>query len=617
MIIKIHTKFRPSSYLLEGKNGNFYIDCQLDPIDYFFENQQFLFLIDTNLSKDHTSIIYRKLDQITTLNATEVSNIFHDNYFMIAIDKEESKIHLLRDVSGVKTGYFSQTEDSIIVGSVMHKVAKKRGQVSYNKEAIGQLIYSNYLLNGFTIYKEVEEVKMGHFLSFDNEFKIIASQKEMIKLSAKDNDLSEKENFKRLRTETQKAHKGYLCNDNQVFLSGGLDSIAMLVALDDLETCKNLNSISFKVKDTTQDETVYAQSIAQYLKINNRIIEVDPEESENVQHFEEQILRMNNPYFGMWIFGNFQGAPNQMFYAGQDTRLHTPALNEVDKIAFKLLNQKDAKWVKYIARPIANNIRIVMEKLGLHKKPGMIAGNLYKMTHLFELKTYLKKFYLKLDKEKMGKKGIPTDYYDQFEKHFDFDLNKIKTPRALYNKLVELKWQEQYVYDMRYLQDIARNNNTYIAMPFYNKELAEFSSSIPFNIATKAMIGQSRFGKTLRIVYKYVLRHAFRDKLNDLVFYRAKAVSETLHQLFNGAMGSTVRKLLMQDLKRSDSFIRLFKLEEYTQQFLSKRTFGMGDVDLLSRVYYIATLTVYHKHIFKAKVKKGSFSQLKKALLFA
>ena len=32
---------------------------------------------------------------------------------------------------------------------------------------------------------------------------------------------------------------------------------------------------------------------------------------------------------------------------------------------------------------------------------GMIAGNLYKMTHLFELKTYLKKFYLKLDKEKM------------------------------------------------------------------------------------------------------------------------------------------------------------------------------------------------------------------------
>ena len=97
--------------------------------------------------------------------------------------------------------------------------------------------------------------------------------------------------------------------------------------------------------------------------INNRIIEVDPEESENVQHFEEQILRMNNPYFGMWIFGNFQGAPNQMFYAGQDTRLHTPALNEVDKIAFKLLNQKDAKWVKYIARPIANNIRIVLGML--------------------------------------------------------------------------------------------------------------------------------------------------------------------------------------------------------------------------------------------------------------
>ncbi|MFT4762122.1 MAG: hypothetical protein ACI9XO_004498, partial [Paraglaciecola sp.] len=577
-------KWSPENMIIYSKKGSIYLHYEIDSIDYFFENQRFLFLIDTNLSKDKETIICHKLAKLNDLDVKEISKIFNGNYFMFAIDKRDAQVHLLRDVSGVKTGYFTQTENGLIIGSIMHDVARKRDNVTYNKEAIGQLLYSNYLLNGFTIYEEIEEVKMGQCLTFDFKLDIAEINFETIKLAQKDNDLSPEENFQKLRKETQKAHQGYICKDNQVFLSGGLDSIAMLVALDDLEERKNINTLSFRVKDTNQDETVYAQSIAQYLTINNEIKEVDANDIENVKNFEERILKMNNPYFGMWIFGNFDGTPDQMFYAGQDTRLHTPALNEVDKLAFNLLKFQKAWWMKYLAQPAAKTARFLMEKLGWHKKGGMILGNLYKATHIFDLKKYVQKFYLKLDKEEMAKKGIPTDYYNQFQKHFDFDLDKIETPRALYNKLVELKWQEQYTFDMRYLQDVARVNNTYIAMPFYDKKLAEYSSSIPFDLATKAMKGRSRFGKTSRIIYKYVLRQAFRDKLNDLVFYRAKAVSETLHQLFNGALGAKVRMLLRDDLKAQDSFIKSFKLENYVKRFLNKSTFKMSDYDLLARV---------------------------------
>lgn len=600
MNIQIFTKpSRFANHTIQGTNNAIYFDYKLDAIDYFFENQQFIFFLDTNLSKERTNEIQQKFDELNTLNASGISKILHGNYFMVAFDKRNSIVYILRDASGIKTGYFTQTEDSIIIGSVMHDVACKRGNVQYNKAAISQLLFSNYLLNGYTIYKEVEELKMGYCLAFDFELNLLETQKEIIQLAKKDNHLSPQENFQKLRKETRKAHRSYLSQDNRVFLSGGLDSIAMLVALDDLEECENLDSISFRVKGTTQDETVYAQSIAQHLNISNRIKEVDAKDEQNIKNFEQRILKMNNPYFGMWIFGNFKGTPNQMFYAGQDTRLHTPALNEVDKLAFKLLRFRKTWWMKYVVSGIASIAIGLMDKLAWDKKQGMIFSTLYKAAHIFDIEKYVQKFYLKLDKEKMRSKGLPIDHFDEFQKHFSLDFDTIKTPRALYNKLVELKWQEQYTYDMRYLQDVARCNNTYIAMPFYNKELAEFSSSIPFDLSTKAMLGRARFGQTRRIIYKYVLRYAFKDKLNDLVFYRAKAVSETLHQLFNGALGAKVRNLLELDLNRNDSFIRLFKLENYTQEFLSKDTFGMGDYDLLARIYYISTLTIYHKYVFR------------------
>ncbi|MFT4761669.1 MAG: hypothetical protein ACI9LN_003652, partial [Saprospiraceae bacterium] len=59
--------------------------------------------------------------------------------------------------------------------------------------------------------------------------------------------------------------------------------------------------------------------------------------------------------------------------------------------------------------------------------------------------------------------------------------------------------------------------------------------------------------------------------------------------------------LLRDDLKAQDSFIKSFKLENYVKRFLNKSTFKMSDYDLLARVYYIATLIVYHKQVLGRK----------------
>lgn len=587
---------------LSVRIGFFHCTYELESTDYHVDGTHFVFFIETNLTRSKFQAIAHQLKTLSQLEQKEVHKILNGNYFLMAIEKEGMHMHMMRDASGIKTAYYSLSRSQLCVGSIMHEVARYQRHVAFNKAGVFQLLYSGYLLDGFTFYEGVSEIKMGQHLIFNEEMELVAKSVYDIKLAQYDNPYSEEENFRMLRREFQLAHKPFLSKINRVLLSGGLDSIAMLISLDDIAGGKHLDSLSFKVKDTSQDESVYSTSIAKHLDIENKLQEIDPNDPAVIKDFEAKVLRMNNPYYGAWIFGHFQGTPEEMYYAGQDTRLHTPALNEVDKWAYALLEHRDKWWLKKGLNPLSKRIIIpCLKALGWEKTNNRIFRNLYKAAHIFDLKQYINKFYLKIDKQKIRAKGLPTDYYEKITRLLDLNLENCPSKRALYNEIVRLKWREQYIYDMRYLQDIARINTTYIAMPFYNKEVAEFSSGIPFAMATKPMLGRARFGSRKNIIYKYVLRKAFRDKLNDLTYYRAKAVSMTLHQLFNGPLGDKVGHILQKDLEAKDSFIRQFGLEKVVDKYSQKSTWGFGDSDYLHLAYYIATLAVYHREVVLAK----------------
>lgn len=594
---------------LSEKIGYFHCTYALETTDYHVDGNHFVFFIETNLTHSKFKAIAPKLEALAQLEQKEVHKLLNGNYFLIAIEKEGLHIHMMRDASGIKTAYYSLNRSRLCVGSVMHEVARYQKRVAFNKAGVFQLLYSGYLLDGFTFYEGVSEIKMGQHLIFNEELELVSKSVYAVKLAQYDNPYSEEENFRMLRREFQLAHKPFLSGKNRVLLSGGLDSIAMLISLDDIANQEHLDSLSFKVKDTAQDESVYSTSIAEHLDIENTLQEIDPNAPEVIKDFEAKVLRMNNPYYGTWIFGHFRGTPEEMYYAGQDTRLHTPALNEVDKWAYSFLKHQDKWWLKNGLNPLSQRVVIPMLKaLGWEKTNNRIFRNLYKAAHIFDLKKYINKFYLKIDKQKIRAKGLPTDYYEKITRLLDLKIENCPSKRALYNEIVRLKWSEQYIYDMRYLQDIARINNTYIAMPFYNKEVAEFSSGIPFGMATKPMIGRARFGQKKNIIYKYVLRKAFRDKLNDLTYYRAKAVSMTLHQLFNGPLGKKIGQILKEDLASTDSFIKQFKLEKVATKYFDKSSWGFSDSDYLHLAYYIATLAIYHHKVVRAATTKDTAS---------
>ena len=96
-----------------------------------------------------------------------------------------------------------------------------------------------------------------------------------------------------------------------------------------------------------------------------------------------------------------------------------------------------------------------------------------------------------------------------------------------------------------------------------------------------------------------MLRQSLKDKMNDDVYYRAKAVSSSMYLLFNGVLGDLVREELKKDLLFDNSFIKQFKLNAFIDQFLNTSEFEVGDEGYLLKVYQLGMLAIYNRTVLK------------------
>jgi asparagine synthetase B (glutamine-hydrolysing) len=575
-----------------------YVSIKIDETDIQVETESFIYIIDAIIAKPNHNQLKERLSKINQIDYNVFRSICNDNFFVVVIDKKQKCIHCLRDVSGIKSGYLGINDQKICIGNNVHDVAKKLEVKKFNDNSVYQTIYSGYLLNGHTIYDNVVEVKLGTRIQVNcNSFSSEVVETHKINFAQNENTLDLKANIHLLRKGMVEAHQKYLCDKNKILLSGGLDSVAMLVALDDLTDKNKISCYAFKVKDTIQDETIYAQAAADFLHVKNSIVEIDPNDAKIYEDFEGKLLQMNNPYDGVWIFGNFKGTLDDMYYAGQDSRLHTPALSFEDKWAFSLAKYNNNPLYKYSIIPLTSLFKNFFTRLNFDVSPNRNLRGVAKLFSIFDIDAYIKNYHLKFNAKKVEKLGLDTTHYQEYINNFKIDFTHSDNKRDLYNKVVAVRWQQQYISDIRYLQDMARINKTYIAMPFYNPTLAEFSSSIPYEMATKIFVGQAEHGSKKTLINKYILRESVRDKIPDKIYYRDKGGSQTCHLMYNGILGKKVSQIFEQDLGSSDSFIKKYKLENIVNTFLNTKIWEIGSEDILLTCHYICAFCIYNRRI--------------------
>ncbi len=587
---------------IEGYNylelNDYIVNYKVEGKELFRETNDFYLFIDTNYSE-------RYIEECLSnkLTVEKLSSYFKKDGLLVLIHKTTSEVFVYRDLAGLCTGYYYSAKNEFVLSSNVHSLGKKFAN-GLNKPHVYQLLYFDFLRDGQTIYNNIKQIKVGGEIIINDKLSIIKNIFNQPNIADNENHYSETENIKRLRQEIVKAHKPYVNDLNTIFLSGGIDSVAMLIALDDLTEKQKIENHSFKVKGTTQDETIYAKSIANHLDVDLKIIERDFQKEITEDVFVKKITMMNNPYSGMWIFGNqINNNVNKTYFAGQDTRLHTPALNKLDQLAFEVftLSKKGLAplfcVLHVLMLPIRKAFDFILSKRNIHNK--FFLG-LRRASYIFNTRSYLNIVYFKLDKAYLKALKLPLNYFNSLVNTHYLDITSAKNKRMLYNILVSEKWVEQYVNDMRYMIDMVKYQGGKLAMPFYDMDLAKFSATIPFSLSIKNIKGESQFSDKPTTIHKYVLRESLKDKIDKKTYLRSKAVSRTGHIIFKQSLHDVIKKILLEDMSnKSNSFIKEYELSSFVNRFLKtdKEDWIMTDDKYLLKVYYLSCLIIYNNEI--------------------
>lgn len=510
---------------------------------------------------------------------------------------ENGCVRIFRDPSGIKTAYYKIEQNKILfISSNAHKIAKKSSNTTISKSIVDQLLYSEFVIDGNSIYTEIFEFKKGcKYILNQTKGKIEVVEEYKLALAKNDNTLSFDENKIQLKESILNSHIKSAGSENIIYLSGGIDSCVMLAALDEVVQKNSIQNITYFVKGTSQDETVYAKKAAKYLGYDCEVIEVDPHADVTIENLENRILEYNNPYIGLLIFKPHI-CSNAHYFAGQDTRLHTPDINALTNWVFNRIIKNNQINTDEKSR-LGTVFLKQFYSSSLAKSKSRYFRNLeHIVLSVLSKEDYLS--YILLKNSPIKSRKFDFDVLNNSERDNHFAMNTVvESKRHLYNLIVEKKWDEQYTDDIKYMLEMGVESNNYTQMPFYNLDLARFSSSIPFKYGAMYTEGTAEFSNNKVKVNKKLLRAAFDGQISPDVLYRKKAVSLTVSLIFNGKLGNIILKEINRDLDTSDSIIREFNYLDFVQRFRINQNWIITDQHYLLRIFYLYTILIYQKNL--------------------
>lgn len=412
-------------------------------------------------------------------------------------------------------------------------------------DASYQYLYSQFLPREKTLFKGVSQVLNSQKVTLSLSEKGVQAT---IDATIEDNfslpmtefeGKSEKELTLGLREKITQAHASRLSDSNAIFLSGGLDSQVMAIALSkDLSLGNSLASLHFSVKNARQSELEDAKLTAATLQLPFHAVEVDAEKEIDFS----ALLKMNAPYIGavsiQQLLQSADLSENTTVFAGQDTRLHTPSLQPIDE---KLLGLYRLPGFGLLASTVAR-----LALTAKYTMNGEYESKRYRQLAFFagagSTNKYLANRFFHIAYLPFQKKAEIT----KLQASITEGLGNIgiNNKRELFNTIALQLWRRQFIYDINYMHDTIGANNNKVAMPFYDTELAHYSAQLPFDLAAKMTRGRAGHGANEVSVNKYLLRKAYEGELDDSLVFRDKAVCLTAHMFFNGGLSRELENFI-------------------------------------------------------------------------
>ncbi len=207
------------------------------------------------------------LELINLIGLNKALSVMDGMFAFGLLDKQENKVHLVRDRVGIKPLFYHKSKEEIIFSSELAALKNSLNKaVEINRSSVYKYLHLGYIPSPFTVFEDVHKLEQSHILTIDLYTGDISKLKyfdsfENLKLSEIQSPISD---FKKVISQSV---KDQLIADVPVgvFLSGGTDS-SLIAALAQEHFKSKVKTFSIGFKESKFDESHYAEKVAKQLK---------------------------------------------------------------------------------------------------------------------------------------------------------------------------------------------------------------------------------------------------------------------------------------------------------------------------------------------------------------
>lgn len=509
---------------------------------------------------------YLRDNELKTSSDTEVIIALYDKFgvssfamldgmFAFSIyDSALNKVFIARDFFGEKPLYYTLINDNFYWCSELKSIIKVlpcKPQIS--KQGLNLYFQLHYIPAPFTIYESVAKLEANHYLEFDcadYSFEIKEIKQDII---SKCSDISKEEATKINHDLVHKSVESRSMSDVPIgtFLSGGVDSSIVSLCLSH-QSEKKIETFSVGFDKTSFDETHKSQTVAKLINSNHH--EFILTEKELAQDIDKILLNFDEPFAD-------SSALSTYFVASKTREFVTVALtgdggDEVyggyNKYFMGTLNSKYTKIVPKRFHDFSLNMLTSL----LNSKDDQ-RGLLFKAKRFLKAVNYEGDFYydiISLSFLENERKEIFNQYSYMtnpllYYKDIVCNRNKSLTDFRNIDRLLSLEGDLLVKVDRS-----AMLASLECRAPFLNKELWEFTSSLPENYLI--------YGWDKKHLLKESFKHYFpEDFLNNSKQGFGVPVGDWLRGVLKDELLSYTDKKMIeeQDIFNYDSILKLVK----------------------------------------------------------
>ena len=426
-------------------------------------------------------------------------------------DAENDKLYIARDFFGEKPLYYTANESGLFWASELKSIiACLPSKPAINKDGLNLFFRLTYIPAPYTIYEGVQKLEPNNYIEYNLVNGSLMIDQIHKTYSHEPSDLSFEEASKKVRELVFNSVESRSVSDVPLgtFLSGGVDSSVVSFCLAKLSEAK-IDTFSIGFDKASYDETDKSRVVADLINSNHH--EFIIKESDLGENIDDILLNFDEPFadsssLPTYIVSNKTKSFVKVALTGDGG---DEVFGGYNKYYIGKLNNR---YTSFVPEFVHKGLKSVAS--ATLKRKDDSRGLKYKLNKLMNAIDYDDGYYWDIISLGFAQEDINSLLAPSYQKQHIFDYYKEKTnitaPRAL-NDFRTIDRHLSLEGDMLVKVDrTSMLNSLECRAPFLNRELYEFTSSLPEDYLLK------KWSK------KHILKEAFRNDFPEEFLDKSK-----------------------------------------------------------------------------------------------